>query len=1825
MPVAMAPVSDSVYFPSLGDCLSGEKVLISWKLVAAALSDSTGQRQQSPAIVEFLSDGYVHDLLQAPASPFAQPSDSTKKDFETKTAAINATPSSTDRFDVAKIKEDAEWLSKNANINLVAALRLAVIEAQTRPSRHLTGPLSSQDATNLEEAAGLSNGQGKAFVAELGAATAMDAEEIAAEFEKPEIRKRHLFDIFLSERQHFIFTADQFYSIKLYGRLPSFTITSDVAVLYGQKKGRPQGEDLEPLLTSYVDAVAARMDLIQAGLKSMTSDPVLLTDDVELEWLTTLLTEVIHALSIVLQTVDSYGGEFPPSSAVDRWYSLMGDYTFFDPIQPIHDSMAELMLPLKTLSAAISVAILKPERSFQYLAEREDDATHPDDSYDSYLLSPDVLEQIHTSVLKAADSDTASPAVLVWTILLHRLNISYQARTEKRDNLLQQKAQENFETSVNRPTGARRNSAGSIFSIESSKFDGFLENATATKDLQVVEQLASAVTSQGKVYNVISAMANSLGPSAEGSMSPLLSSRVRYQFLELLLVSYPLVGYQSEPMSALMSTLSPGRSYWDIVPRNDLKPEEDVLAQMLHNDDAMECYFQAALDRFPFEFLPFLSLCKILCSGLGLVEDERVDFLVGLLKKTPNLTLALPESFQGYELVHEDENANTFCLLEPIPLITASSSWSTRHAEQDTYVLEHGTYGRFITDTGRIVTMDYEHSALALLGRQLEISLMKDAYHCELGMLQPDEIVEVITLFATLIRMDNLRAGNKSQSGSLAHPGSDILFETSKHISKGRDIITVVCDIIDYFMEDEVILSESAAVNVLDAGIKFLHSVLPMQPSRVWSYLARSQLLSSTSRAGKLAKITGSLELISERYDFLLSSLLLFSEAIESAMASAVQRRVGSISGRHAGTNPWLGVQDKILANVSLAIAQSSVDIFENTSTWIFESDTRRSTLLDAVVPTLNKIVLYSYSTGDTLDSQTLTSCLRPAASYIVDCFVSPATGTLRFQPILSSFIIAFRRADSTIYPLRRQLIQTQLISALGLSSTLLKVAGYLERSTATVESYLFKISTLLARLCAVSDQFRVPAVSLLESLVVNAGKPNKDPPSLLGYLGPHVSKSFLQELSTLGRPFELSDDVKTTWRFFSSILRNRQQWMSNCLLTGQTPREAMRDQKKTEVSSDSIFATALRKLEDLVNLDTFEALAILDFVASAQNYWPWMVFRLQKDTKYLDGLRAHVRNLGSNKTTAKSDSVRASTDARIAAYIAETFAMQLYHSRHLGNASSLAQDMVKDLDYYLREGVKVGGYNASLHSNFSKNFAAKYHGCSLESFKRTLLEPREPGKNYFYHLDRANDMLKFDSGWLGRKDDGFKTEMELANANLSLVDAQIALFHAWEFLLVELSTCLGQDDETMTRRMVQVAGQCLEANEGIPGPESIFVKLVHARANLALVLTQKMFQGSMQVNDVNNLTKSILGTIHAIEEPYAQGTIDYYRMLLKTLFVTLRMYMVAFGKTQGLKSSQAPEVSVTQRSLNILDGVVGRGFRSLVSLIHSNESWVSPDDLALLTAILQACLRLPGMEQSQVQILNIMASHDAVHAAISLFSWADKLCIEGDPLYGELSVLFLRELTTLPLLAEQLASDGILSSLMSANLVKFMQNSTVLPQAESPMAQRCYGIWTKGLLPLMLNLVSTLGATVAPEVAYVLNQFPHLLQESVDRFESSGRTRTDPNSSPRYLSLLIASEVHTLALLIRFLAHLRVNNARDIPAVEWDIPSLLENVEFWLSSNRLLKERLLPMGPRELEWRNTKMEAGDTNPLGATNKLERALIKELTTIRNVLEDHQEW
>jgi len=415
---------------------------------------------------------------------------------------------------------------------------------------------------------------------------------------------------------------------------------------------------------------------------------------------------------------------------------------------------------------------------------------------------------------------------------------------------------------------------------------------------------------------------------------------------------------------------------------------------------------------------------------------------------------------------------------------------------------------------------------------------------------------------------------------------------------------------------------------------------------------------------------------------------------------------------------------------------------------------------------------------------------------------------------------------------------------------------------------------------------------------------------------------------------------------------------------------------------------------------------------------------------------------------------------------------------------------------------------------------------------------------------------------------------------------------------------------------MHQVALQCLEANRDSQGLENIFTRIIHSRAEFALQLIQRLVRIKISVPFLADLLASIYSSIIGVEDPFSEENVSVYRMLLQALYITLAAF-AARVKEAPTEIDPDNVVKMTQASLNILDRVVGRGFRTLVTLVHEKDVADSSDDLALIIAVLQACLAMPDMDQQQTQILNILAAHNAVHVACSLYSWSDKmLAPDNDPIYGELSLIFLVELSKMPAIAEQLACDGVVGQISSANLTQFMRKGGISPVSEQTSAARCYGIWTKAMLPLLLNLLTSMGATIAPEIAYVLNQFPGLLQASVDRFEGPGasRTVTKGREAKHYVSLLAVTEVHNLGLLTRVLAALRVNNNRDIPEVKWDAQSLAEYVDFWLTTRRVLRERLLPIGAREADWKGMKARRE-----GCENLLEEKVVAEMEAARDVL------
>ncbi|KAI0002741.1 nucleoporin subcomplex protein binding to Pom34-domain-containing protein [Xylariaceae sp. FL0662B] len=1836
MSAAMAePLSDHLYLPPLEPCLKGEAVILSWRLLAEALLDPTGHRQSSRIVVDFLTDPLVQSFFTKPGSAFEPLADKNLHYaiFVKKTAAIQVTPAPNDKYDINVIKEDALWLSRNARIHEVAALRLVVVEFQSRSQSQLAGPLSNQDVANLREAAGAVNTQSTNILPGISIASTLDASEIQADFDKPQSRRRRIFQTYLAERRYYAAAHDYIFTLMLQERLPtspltdaSRTIRKSFLEAYGMSPKQPEKSPADTptktfhaLVSQYLNLVRECAERSQVGIDTILEDEDLLTQEIQAQWIQTSLAEALHRLVVVFQLLDLSGDVFVSSQLAQQWFSLVNAFGFLDQLQGFPENISDLMTPLQCIVCVVSLTILNLPRMMAFFEGEVDLDTEAE-----YLASSNTLENIH-DVLEATvsvGSTYAVPVLFAWIPVVYAMFSSYQERVERRDAIQNEKAVESYDPTTQMiPRGGRRNSSGSITTIDKRRYDDFLIKKSLDRDFQKVQTLAVIATDQAHVYDVIAAMSSCLGPSDRAIFPASVGSRMRIVFLDLLKATYPFVGYKSEPVCALLAVLSGGQGYLDLSRPSNALAQQDILTLTLNDSVILESYFQQAINRFPYEFIPFLSLCRILyCSPHS--KEGSHEFILRLLQKTPTLTFTLPDDFNEYQLANEEENSNSFQFLDDFPLLSAVAKRTT--TDEESFIIPAGTYGRFVVDEGRIVRVEYEHSALALLGKRLDANLTANKYRMKLGELTGEETAEAISLFATLIHTEHLRvsASGKSSASEASEVGLAIVAEGSRALPRTKDIISVVCDTLDVLLDGE---PNSPGLATVTACLQFLHSILPICPGRVWSYMARCTILGNQGQGGRLARLVGNLDLRDAQLVFLMSTVRLFSSLIDSAMSSSVRRKTNSktTSRQRSNDDVWIGVSDKIVTQISLSIVRAAMDVLESLSTWRFSSDLDRMVLIRDVVPIVDRVIVYTFSMGDITSKKMLMSSLEPAAKDVIDNFLAPAAGSLRIQPLLATLVAASQQQGSTIYVNRSEAFRSQTVAVLRLAKSLVRVANYFDRPSTTVEHQLFKAAPIVARACACHDAIKGPAIELLEALVISAGRTVGEPPSLLGYLGPQTSRSFLQLLSTLDKPFDQADEVNMIWRFFSTIVRNRQQWMANCLLTGKTPRDTKNDQgKAAEASSSSVLSSALERLASMSDIENSEAISILDFITSAQNYWPWTIFALQKNTSFLTELRSFVRRLKPSSVIAKSDVLQACNEARIAAYIAEIFAMQLFHLRQIDQANHFANELTRDLDYYLRDGVTVAGYNRALHVNFARNFSNQYPGCTLDDFKRTLLEPRTLGVEFYYALSFADEMLGFDSGWVGPRNNGFRSEMEKANANLSLVDAQVSLYHAWEFLLLELSTCLPNND-TLKKQSLQVAEQCLEANQETQSYDHVFERITESRVNLALMLVQRVVDSAPSAGDVAQLLTTLWATVSSIQEPYAPDNISLYRTLLKLLYVTLRAQVRSYTQSDLTSDRQGTNISaavVSQTVLSIIEVTVARGFRTLVSLVHDSQTSISPHDIALINAILQACLCVPGMDQSQTQILNIMAAHDAVQAAVSLYSWSDKLADQGDPVYGELSLLFLLELSALPLVAEQLACDGLLNRITSANLAAYLRRPNVSPLADSVGPQRCYSIWAKGIVPLLLNILTALGATIAPEIAYVLNQFPNLMQSSVERFEPPDDSRRRGRSDRSFITLLSVSEIHSLVLMTRVLGALRISNARDIPSVEWDSGGLLETVEFWTDRRKLLRERLVPLGPREAEWKS--MPPTERNRMrGFENRLEEKVVEQLEHVRIVLSE----
>jgi nuclear pore complex protein Nup188 len=1246
-------------------------------------------------------------------------------------------------------------------------------------------------------------------------------------------------------------------------------------------------------------------------------------------------------------------------------------------------------------------------------------------------------------------------------------------------------------------------------------------------------------------------------------------------------VDAEIIQYGTDLVQSLLAILDGERSYWEPASSRilgDIRPLkliETYLAPILGQ----------AMSRFPIESLPLMKLMRALFT-LGPRKSVCSVELLNILGKSTEFTDVLKEEFKDYDQADDDLTTDQFqiFLTDDLPLFLSHSATNGRVATGSELVpfgASDWTPTRAIPPDTRgevrqerkplVITWAYEYSPLEYLMDCLSTTVpgSKHARYSG-GPLSRDDVVEIIRLLSSALSSIHNNHDNSTDSDALAQ---DILQHRFALLDGEKDLITVVFDIFEFELQRSGDADAEVSTELLAACVEFLHAMMCFSPSRIWPLLLRSQLLDINGSSPRLVALVTNFEIVRGSYAFLQSCVRLFDTLIDLAVSpqpAKIQNSKKALTRfGQAATSSGFAVPQKSIRAVITGFANILRSVFEDCQFWRYDNTRNRLDLTMALMKAFDKLILVAYGYDEEPDlSKKFTSVLSEAAEATVDRFLTPLSTKSLSTPMTS---ILSKPLLPLVFGNEREHRESvaEADAALQLCTRILHLATYLNAPDSALEQHLFKLAPALATLFAASKDLQSSVSTLMDALL-RASLRHDAAPSLLGHMGADSAKCFLILLTQVNQPLQDTARDLSIWRLLSTVVSAQQKWFALYLLTGKTPRQKASETDNAEYAGQSVLKHALDQLSSLPEhgSGTDSDLVyqkMLKFVTLSYNHWPWAIMgKIREHPSFTTGIVNYFSALRRDGRPVHD----VAFGTAIAALIAEVLTLHLHTLRQLGDYKA-ALTLTNKLGYVKLYAFKLPEYLTTAASLLRQNIADVYPGLKLSMFKHSLAFPVEYGSSFLYETPLALRMMG-----LARQSNfrykNFISDFQKANIDLSNMDAQMHVQSSCKLLAIELSEAVAKDpDLRLVDPLVDFITDALKNCDRrfLPFLAEAFQR---SQVEVALVLMQKLVAidkaaaTKQLVQLFPAIWQSICALIPDFDQLYSSPDAEIYKQLLRLLFLAIQPLTRPNPEANNLRVSQtavlrnaAPKQS--KELLEILSDVVLKGFKTLAVRVHDDLASCEPSDFALLTAIFQSILKIPGIEHLHPQIAAAVADSGAIRFASSLFSWSDRLLLAGnDPVYGEHSILFLHELSTVPAVAEALAVAGILSQLSAANLLTPLARP--LPSDGGRRAAggvgpfdrppRLHAVWTRGVLPLCLNVLAAVGPPVEPELRAFLAMYAaqpaRLLRDLANRggrapaaeggagAAAAPRAGTRPNDA--HMTLGIAAEAHATALLSRVL-----------------------------------------------------------------------------------------
>lgn len=1794
----MAGNPEATYFPALDKCLSGSEALIPWKSVYTALSDLPIAESNS-ALESFISDEETREILARPFDPFQKPSPQTKSKFDTKTAPIHVSQPPNNDYDLQQFKDDALWISKELEIDEISALRCAVVEWQQRPADLLLGKV--QSAATSEDLSQSYFGKSKAI---LGAPGNSEA-KTGPDFSDTELRRQRLLQLCFEEQSAASACSAILLSLAATTSDDSLKdAASPISPLSGEQRTWVQFQ------ASHVYAVADGAShklstCIQAvgdlskKLEGPAQWPSALKDRPELAiaYYDAVIQDLVNAMRVTLAKAFASDSVLAPAEVRD-WFKLMQPLGFFGDLSPMSPAQNVYIPILQCLVSITSAAILKLPETMQEIEQRrsatqdKNAPNYPEIGHGPYIADDACVREINIILFQAADcgNKVAGPAIYTWSLITMII----------RDHAKSDQAQHDEDAS-DRETGRRSSSIRRVPSKAQTPVEKTWE---ALQDIELGEQredppqfFAMVATDFMQVYTIIANLSNSVAAAfaAESDCSTALFGRL--VLFETVRVSLPLVQYGEEVLEALLALFTP-----DVPTRNQVDVSGPIYERALSDGERFRPFIlDQAFARYPYELSPLLRLLTSLAS----VRAEDTVHVVELMDELKSFTVLVPELFKAYALDHEDEGTNSmhltedFSIFEPRPSLDFYQSQEESRAmvladgglSNAVSTILAGTPGIIIKDTRPFVLMlNHHHSGLAYLGVLLSTLLPNSELIIPTSSNNIDRYTaaEIVNFLVVLVK------------GASTREDSDhILGRFGFSLKEDLDIISILAEIMELellaFIDQN---AQDGSLQLLIACTDFFDALVAYTPERTWSWLSRSSLLGMNGGVSALVAVVSGVEVRAGQYGFLSSCVKLYESILADATFGVIKRKpkTEATQPRRRFDSPMETPEQTPERTISLVLAaytRIAQDVLLNLNDWGFGVLEEKSIVVTRLCNAFNRLLnaAYGIDAGAENDRK-VTEVLSVAATTqsVSDFVLAPLSAVLAQGTGFN---------ERSLVPAQQSMIESQTISVCKYLTTVVRTLKLRSQTAGSLPTQLIKLSPILAELFAASQSYRTPIAKLFTELLRPATADNTELPSILGQLDYEQSKQFLALLSQLDRPLKDLDAECAIWHFLAAVLESSQQYFAMYLLTGSLPKEKYKSQEKETSNRRTILGYALEQLADIRNLKPARGIAMLQFVAKAQQVWIWATNEVRTKSDFLKNAMAWLNELKPLSRSGNVTEARNSIpEIQMAALVCDILAVNLHASLEIGDRSQL-KPITASLKFLREQAVKIDGYNSSLHANFAKNMPRNLP-CVPADFRRTQANPAPLGDKYFYDVELASDMLGFDAHWPGKQ--GFKEEFDRANINLSLVEAQSRLLTSWKTLATTLSECVDDSSELQVV-LASTAQNALDANSNTNLDMPYAAEILQTRADLAFVLLSRLIGVKSGIDQVRDILPAAWHLVKTSPVDYdvarAPQDLKYYTTLLQILYLALQPH--TYLDPRPLASGMGTKAILHPSTGAILVEIVGRtiasGFRALCGNLHTSIELARPDDFLLLTALLRAILSARGVQQIHAQIADMVAESSIIRGGLSLFSWSDQLAefTDQDPVYGSIAANLLVSLSSVPDIAEQMVRDSVLSQLSTANLCEYFRKDGGKGPFDEPV--RMFTIWSDGFLPLCLNLLDAVGPAIAPEISHFLDSFPAQLKRAAKSLTNAKPTPRNPRAGAVTLGLV--SEARSLILISMILrSAITIGAAEgiaggDVQELSMDVQTLKDDVESLTKNERSLRDRIAVSTEREAALQATKGSVG--------------------------------